>query len=147
MTACQDEAPRPIGAATVYASGYIRTAAGRRDLVIRLDRQACVERGDIYLRDASGSGEFVIEQPFQGWQVQRYNWPAPAPFALGKLNIPRVRYAYPLWRGSTVITRVTDRVIEGEIDWTIGEPSGAFSDTTSSRLRVVGRFSAERSCR
>jgi len=147
MTACQDEAPQSVGAASVYSSGYIGTTSGRREIAIRLDRQACIERGDVYLRDASGLGELVIEQPFQGWQAQRYNWPAPAPVAIGYLEIAGIWSRFPLWRASTVITRVTDRVIDGDIDWTIGEPNGAFADTTTSRLRVVGRFSAKRSCR
>jgi len=72
--------------------------------------------------------------------------PAPAPFAVGYLEIAGIWSRYPLWRGGTVIKRVSDRGIEGEIEWTIGEPSGACADTTSSRLRVVGRFSAALSC-
>lgn len=145
-SACQEDAPRPIGTATVYASGYLRTTTGRRDFAIRFDRQACVSNREVNLRDASGLGVLVIQPPITGWTVRRYSWPAPAPRAFGFLNIAGVRNTYPLWRGTTVITRADGTLIEGEIDWTIGEPSGTFADTTSSRLRVVGRFSAEMSC-
>ena len=146
LGACQEDAPRSIGSAAVYASGFIRTAAGRRDLAIRLDRQACVTRGNVNLRDASGLGVLVILQPAVGWAVRRYSWPTPSPRARGLLKISGVDYTYPLWRGTTVITRADGTLIEGEIDWTVGEPSGGAADTTSSRLRVVGRFRAEMSC-
>ena len=130
----------------MYTSGFIRTAAGRRDLAIRLDRQACVTNGNVNLRDASGLGVLVILQPAAGWAVRRYSWPTPSPRARGFLAISGVLYNYPLWRGTTVITRADGTLIEGEIDWTVGEPSGRAIDTTSSRLRVVGRFRAEMSC-
>ena len=146
LSACQADAPRPIGAAAVYATGYIGTTAGRRDLAMRFDRQACLSNRNVNLRDASGLGVLVIQQPTAGWAVRRYGWPTPLPRARGFVNISGVAYTYPLWRGTTVITRADDRVIEGEIDWTVGEPSGTFVDTTSSRLRVVGRFSAGMSC-
>lgn len=145
-SACQDGAPRPIGVAAVYGSGYIRTNAGRRDLVIRLDRQACVTDGNVNLRDASGLGILVMQQPSAGWAVRRYNWPSPSPRARGFVQVSGVSYTYPLWRGTTVITRTDAMVVEGEIDWTVGEPRGTFVDTTSTRVRVVGRFSAAMGC-
>jgi hypothetical protein len=55
--------------------------------------------------------------------------------------------SYPLARGKTVITHTDESVLEGEIDWTLGQPlEDGGVDTTIARLRAVGSFHAVADC-
>lgn len=147
MAGCQDNSPSQIGSAVMYVAGFIRTAKGPQKVAIRLDRQACIAEGRLNFRDASGLGVLVVESPRRGWTVRSYSVPQNLGGARGYLNISGVTSSYPLVRGSTVISRADSLTIEGEIDWTLGEPLvEGISDTTLSYLRVVGRFSAVPGC-
>ncbi len=147
FAACQDTAPSQIGSAVMYVAGFIRTAKGPQKVAIRLDRQACIAEGRLNFRDASGLGVLVLESPRRGWTVRAYAVPQHLGGARGYLNISGVTSSYPLVRGTTVISRADSLTIQGEIDWTLGEPLvEGISDTTLSYLRVVGRFSAVPGC-
>ena len=64
-----------------------------------------------------------------------------------KRNVSGVVASFPLVRGTTKITRNDADRMEGEIEWTLGEQiAEGISDTTESRLRAVGRFSAVAGC-
>jgi hypothetical protein len=148
LAACQDFAPRERGSSLLYVTGSIRTLAGVQQLAIRLDRQACFTPvGRLNFRDASGLGVLVINQPPRPWATRHYAYPQNSGAPRGYLNISGIVSSYPVVRASTIITRTDSAAIEGELDWTIGEPLGDFlGDTTVSRLRVVGRFSAVPGC-
>lgn len=148
LTACQELAPRELGSSLVYAAGFIHTLKGEQRIAIRLDRQACFTKtGRLNFRDASGLGVLVINAPPRPWATRHYTYPANSGAPRGYLNVSGIVASYPVVRASTIITRADSTVIEGEIDWTIGEPIGDFlGDTTVSRLRVVGRFSAVAGC-
>lgn len=148
LTACQDIAPRELGTSLLYVVGFIRTIAGERPIAIRLDRQACfTPQGRLNFRDASGLGVLVSSAPTRPWATRHYTYPANDGAPRGYLNLSGIASSYPVVRASTIITRARSTVIEGELDWTIGEPLGDFvADTTLSRLRVVGRFSAVAGC-
>ena len=63
------------------------------------------------------------------------------------LNVSGVVASFPLVRGTTKMTRIDAERMEGEIEWTLGEQlTQSISDTTKSRLRAVGRFSAVAGC-
>lgn len=145
---CQEGAPRPIGVALVYAAGELDTSRGRQAIAIRFDRQACLLGRDVNLRDASGLGVFVLEEPAIGWGVRRFTLPAPSrsPQVRGFLNVAGLGYSLPLARGTAVISRATLSRIDGDIDVTVGQPTGRLADTTKTRVRVVGRFSATERC-
>ena len=128
-------------------AGHIRTAKGAQQIAIRLDRQACFEGGRLNFRDASGLGVLVIQPPQRGWSVRRFVYPTTLSGARGYLNVSGVASSYPLVRGTTDITRNDVDLMEGEIEWTLGQPlSAGIADTTQSRLRAVGRFSAVGGC-
>jgi hypothetical protein len=143
---CQENAPRPIGVALVYATGFIRTPDGPRDLTIRFDRQACLKGRNVEVRDASGLGVLVLEEPLIGWGVRRYLVPARTITLRGYLKVSGLAVLLPLARGSTDITRASGNVINGRLDWTIGSPTSSPTDTTTTRMRVVGEFSATERC-
>jgi hypothetical protein len=143
---CQENAPRQIGVARVYASGFIATADGPRELVIRFDRQACLNRRNVEVRDASGLGALVIEEPFVGWGVRRYLVPSRTVTLRGGLKVSGLSVILPLVRGTTDVTRASSNVISGRLDWIIGHPSTNTADTTTTRVRVVGEFSATEPC-
>ena len=144
---CQASAPSQIGSAVMYVAGFIRTAKGPQKVAIRLDRQACITLGRLNFRDASGLGVLVVESPRRGWTVRTYAAPQNLGGARGYLNISGVTSSYPLVRGTTTISHADSLSIEGEIDWTLGEPLvEGISDTTLSYLRAVGRFSAVPGC-
>ncbi len=148
LAACQVLSPRELGSSLVYAAGFIRTLKGEQQIAIRLDRQACfTTTGRLNFRDASGLGVLVINAPPRPWATRHYTYPANIGAPRGYLNISGIVSSYPVVRASTIITRADSTAIEGEIDWTIGEPLGDFfGDTTVSRVRVVGRFSAVSGC-
>ncbi len=148
LAACQDTSPRALGSSLLYAVGFIHTLKGEQQIAIRLDRQACfTTTGRLNFRDASGLGVLVINAPPRPWATRHYTYPANAGAPRGYLNISGVVSSYPVVRASTIITRADSTTIEGEIDWTIGEPLGEFlGDTALSRVRVVGRFSAVSGC-
>ena len=147
FAACQTDAPTQIGSPLLYVAGHIRTAKGAQQIAIRLDRQACFEGGRLNFRDASGLGVLVIQQPQRGWSVRRFVYPTTLSGARGYLNVSGVASSYPLVRGTTDITRNDVDLMEGEIEWTLGQPlSAGLADTAQSRLRAVGRFSAVGGC-
>jgi hypothetical protein len=147
FAACQTDAPTQIGSPLLYVTGHIHTTKGAQQLAIRLDRQACFESGRLNFRDASGLGVLVIQPPQRGWTVRRYVYPTSLTGARGYLNVSGFTSSYPLVRGTTDITRSDADLMEGEIEWTLGQPlSVGVSDTTQSRLRAVGRFSAVAGC-
>jgi hypothetical protein len=146
LTSCQDLLPVKAGDAVVYATGAISAGGVRKDIAIRLDRQACVIKGDIQLRDASGLGVLVISQPTVGWVVRSYAFPRGGLPLRGYLNVAGVLLSYPLARGTTRITRSDAVAIDGSIDWTLGHPSGVGTDTITSNVRTVGSFHAVRVC-
>ncbi len=148
LTGCQDQAPPERGVSLVYVTGAINTLKGAQSIAIRLDRQACfTTMGRLTFRDASGLGVLVISAPPRPWATRRYTYPQNVGAPRGYLNISGIVSSYPVVRASTIVTRADSVAIEGEIDWTIGEPLGDFlGDTTVSRLRVVGRFSAVPGC-
>jgi hypothetical protein len=147
LAGCQDQAPNQIGSSVMLVAGYIRTVKGPQEVAIRLDRQACFIGTTLNFRDASGLGVLVIKPPDRGWAVRRYLAPQNVGGVRGFLNISGMTVSYPMVRGVTTITRVDSLHIDGEIDWTLGEPLGAsISDTTLSRLRAVGRFTAVPGC-
>ncbi|MCC7054440.1 MAG: hypothetical protein IT355_14320 [Gemmatimonadaceae bacterium] len=142
---CQDAAPVQVGAASVHASGHITVDSMRREIAIRLDRQACVQPIGVNFRDASGLGVLVIQTPFSGWAVGTYTLPRVRFSTRGYLNVSGIGSSFPLVRGTTTITRADSVAVDGHIDWTVGHPvvTGAM-DTVRSRVRVVGRFHALR---
>lgn len=146
ISGCQENAPRPIGVARIYATGFIATTAGPRDLVIRFDRQACLSGRNVEVRDASGLGVLVLEEPLVGWGVRRYLVPARTITLRGALKVSGLGFGLPLVRGTTDVTRASGNVINGRIDWTIGYPSAGAADTITTRVRVVGEFSATEPC-
>jgi hypothetical protein len=147
VAACQPNAPTQVGTSLLYVTGEFRTAKGTQPIEIRLDRQACFTAKRLTFRDASGLGVLVIERPSSGWNLTTYVFPATLSGARGYLNVSGVVPSFPLVRGTTTMTRVDADRMEGEIEWTLGEQRAAgISDTTSSRLRAVGRFSAVAGC-
>jgi hypothetical protein len=147
VSACQDQAPRQLGASFVYVAGYLHVPSGERRVAIRLDRQACFSNGRLNFRDASGLGVLVVDRPNRGWAVRQYSFPQSITGARGFVNVAGVPTSYPLVRGVTRITRADSAMIEGDIDWTLGESLGeVLGDTVLSRLRAVGRFSAVAGC-
>jgi hypothetical protein len=147
IVACQANAPTQVGSSLLYVSGSFRTAAGTQPIAIRLDRQACFSGGRLNFRDASGLGVLVIEPPPRGWGVRTYVFPANFSGARGYLNVSGIVASFPLVRGTTTMTWIDANKMEGEIEWTLGEQlTDNISDTTRSRLRAVGRFSAVAGC-
>ncbi len=146
LLGCQDLLPVKAGEAIVYATGVVSADGIAKDIAIRFDRQACVLKGDVQLRDASGLGVLVLTQPSTGWAVRNYAFPRGGPLLRGYLNIAGVLLSYPLVRGTTRITRVDAVAIDGTIDWTLGHPSGLGTDSTTSRVRTVGTFHAVKVC-
>lgn len=147
LVACQANAPTQVGSSLLYVSGFFRTPKGTQPIALRLDRQACFSAGRLNFRDASGLGVLVIEAPPRGWGVRTYVFPANFSGARGYLNVSGVAASFPLVRGTTKMTRIDATQMEGEIEWTLGEQlTASISDTTASRLRAVGRFSAVAGC-
>jgi hypothetical protein len=147
VAACQANAPTQVGESLLYVTGSFRSAKGTQPIEIRLDRQACFSAGRLTFRDASGLGVLVIVPPPRGWSVRTYVFPANFSGARGYLNVSGIVPSFPLVRGTTTMTRIDADRMEGEIEWTLGEQlSQSISDTTASRLRAVGRFSAVAGC-
>ena len=147
VAACQANSPTQVGSSLLYVTGVFRSAKGIQPIEIRLDRQACFSAGRLNFRDASGLGVLVIEPPPRGWGIRTYVFPANFSGARGYLNVSGVVASFPLVRGTTKMTRIDAERMEGEIEWTLGEQiTQSVSDTTASRLRAVGRFSAAAGC-
>ena len=144
--ACQDQAPGPVGEASVYAAGRIAVdTVVEKAVAIRLDQQACVQAIGVNLRDASGLGVLVIQTPLSGWAVRTYTLPRANFSTRGYLNISGLQVSFPLSRGVTRITRADSVAVDGEIDWTLGHPTVQGTvDTLRSKIRVVGKFHALR---
>lgn len=147
FAACQTDSPTQVGVPLLYVDGFIQTATGRRKIAIRLDRQACFKGSRLSFRDASGLGVLVIQAPTRGWSVQRYVYPTNFGGARGYLNVSGIVPSYPLVRGTTDILLNDTDAMEGDVEWTLGQPvEQNMSDTTLSRLRAVGHFSAVAGC-
>ena len=145
--ACQESAPEQVGEAYVYATGRIAVdTVIRKDIAIRLDRQACAQAIGVNLRDASGLGVLVIQTPLSGWAVRTYTLPRNGVSTRGYLNVSGIVSSFPLARGTTRITRADSVAVDGEIDWTVGHATltQGVADTVKSRVRIVGRFHALR---
>lgn len=147
VAACQANAPTQVGSSLLYVTGAFRSTNGTQPIEIRLDRQACFAAGRLNFRDASGLGVLVIQPPPRGWSARTYVFPANFSGARGYLNVSGIAASFPLVRGTTTMTRIDADRMEGEIDWTLGEQlTASISDTTHTRLRAVGRFSAVAGC-
>ena len=144
---CQENAPPKIGESLVYAAGRLQAIGEQREVVIRLDQQAClVKTGDVNLRDASGLGVLVMARPTFGWTERTYSFPRNITTVRGYLNISGLSTSFPLVRGTTTVTRAAGDAIDARIDWTIGHPSKADPDTTTTHIRIIGSFHAVPGC-
>ncbi len=147
LAGCQENAPPKVGESLVYAAGSLQAVGVQKEVVIRLDQQAClVKTGDVNLRDASGLGVLVLTRPSFGWSVRSYSFPRSITTVRGYLNISGLGTSFPLVRGTTTVTRADPDAVDARIDWTIGHPSKATSDSVTTHIRVVGNFHAVPGC-